>query len=188
MGAAVCLARKTVGTLILTSPCYLKSVSDLVSSHPEVQAFTCETETCLPKDGKVKLFDSIGKSILNKLEGSPVTWYEAMGVPFSERWDSCPIRESTSDIKPSYMHPVFVHDDVSRGFVIPVNGHRPGKTASIIEHVPALKGAREIHCMDSSFFNLIESMDPIEADLFYYPEVKGSYPYSLRKHHWNVVS
>jgi hypothetical protein len=187
LGAAVYLARKTGEIRILTAPDYYKSICDLLVNHPEVEAFTHMNENELPKSGALKLFDSAGGSVLRELNGGPLNWYKTMGIPYQERWDSSPVADSTVSIKPNHEHSIFVHDDASRGFVVPVKGYRPEKTASIVDHVPALKGAREIHCMESSVFNLVESMDPLDAELFYYPKVKSPYPYVPRKHNWNII-
>ncbi len=187
LGAAVFVARKLGRIRILVSPNYYKSIQDLLVTHPEVIPFTYENEAMLPDDGTFKLFDYDGPSLISRMDGSPTDWYKDLGVPFTERWDNCPIPEATGRIYPSNIAPVFVHDDRLRGFNIAIEGYRPPVTASIVDHVPAIKGAKEIHCMDSAFFNLIDSMDPLDADLFYYPNVKGHYPDTERRQCWRVV-
>ncbi len=184
LGAAVYFARKLGSIAILTSPMDRKSISDLLVNHPEVEV------VCYGDENKetIKLVDTHGESIIRELDGPPMDWYDKMGLPFSERWDSSPVPDAVSSIDSSDIATIFVHDDVSRGYRIPVEGYRPLITESIADHVPALKGAREIHCMDSSFFNLIESMEPLKAELFYYPGVKGHHPYTILRHAWNIVS
>ncbi len=187
LGAAVYFSRKLGRIRVLTSPDYVKSVSDLLLNHPEIQAFSYENESNLPKDGTITLFDSAGNSLLRELNDSPVVWYKKMGIPYKERWDSSPVPDATASIYPCRKEPVFVHDDAVRGFIVPVGGYRPPVTQSIIDHVPALKGAKEIHCMESSIFNLVESMDPLNAELFYYPSVKSPYPFTPRRYNWQLM-
>jgi hypothetical protein len=162
-------------------PCrskYLKSVSDLYANHPGIRvARDCDDETF---DPRWRAFGFSGG------EQTIIEWYDRFGVPFSERWDSCPIPAITDSIKPGPFNHVFVHDDAERGFNIPVEGYRPRMTESIFHHVPAIKSAVKIHCMNSSFFNLIESMTRPNADLFYYPNIKQAYNLPMR-HDWKVI-
>ncbi len=187
LGAAIYFAREMSRIRIITSPNYVKSISDLLVNHPNVQAFSYDNENDLPKDGTLTLLDLAGGGILRELNGPPPNWYKTMGISYKERWDSSPVPDATEVIKSCNKEPVFVHDDASRGFIVPVKGYRPPKTESIVDHVQALKGASEIHCMESSVFHLVESMDPLDAELFYYPDVKPPYPSMPRRYDWHVM-
>ncbi len=187
LGAAVYLAKKHGVIRILTSPNYYKSACDLLVNHPEVEAFTFQNEDTLPNYGELKVFDIAGNSVLQSLDGSPIRWYAEMDVPYNERWNSSPVPDATRSIKASDISPIFVHDYANMNWRIPVDGYRPPVTTSIIDHVPALKGAREIHCIDSSVFHFIDSMDPLDAELFYYPRLKLPYPFTPMSQNWNIV-
>ncbi len=186
LGAAVYFSRKMGKIRLLTSPYCERSISDCLVNHSEVEVFTHKTEE---SDTSIQaLFHLDGGSLIQDLSGTPLDWYSRLGIPYSERFDSCPIVKVAESISPSYEWPVFVHDDSGRALNIPVKGHRPQRTESILDHVPALKGAKEIHCMDSSFFHLLESMNGLNAELFYYPLIKLPYPNTPRRHSWNVVT
>lgn len=186
LGAAVVMAKRLGALRFLSSPYCQNSVQDCLQHHPEIEVFTYEDDL---DPGRLSLFDSAGNSLLQSLGRSPALWYHELGLSYEERFVSCPISRVTDSIPPDpCAPPVFVHDDLSRGLMIPVCGYRPPKTKSILDHVPAIKGAQEIHCIDSSFFHFVESMDSVKAALFHHTGPKLPYSDIRNRHNWIVVS
>jgi len=185
-GAATVLARRLGGIRIFSNNYCAQSVKTIFSLVRQVQAVSALDPGRADWSALVDLNDK--SAITQKLVGKPLDWYRQFGVPFIERWDSCPIPELTSKIKPADWWGIFVHDDPSRGQIIPISGYRPALTPDIFEHVPMLKSARQIHCMESSFFHLVESMPEIEARLFFYPNARAStyYPDLPMRHAWEI--
>jgi hypothetical protein len=127
----------------------------------------------------------------------PELFYAQLGIPYKERWASCPIEKAAeavdqldSDI------PVFVHDDAERGFNITkgIDSQRVLRPlengGSILQYVNILRKVKKIHCMDSVFYHLVESLLGIEAELFYhrYPRlyIPGWFDY-VRRYNWQVL-
>ena len=167
------------------------SVSAFYRNYPGIQV----TDAVFTGDPKVReLYPKY------TLFGPPMAWYRGFGVkggtPFSARWDYCPITALAREIEPVEGPEIFVHDDASRGYVVPVEGYRPPFTESLLDHVPYLKTAREIHCMESSIMHLLESMERVAGKLFFYPKAKPGYIVPVKsigypplplKHDWEFV-
>ena len=127
----------------------------------------------------------------------PELFYAQLGIDYKERWNSCPIEEAAKSVAQLDSDlPVFVHDDASRGFNI-IKGIdsqailRPLENgASILQYVNILRKVRKIHCMDSVFYHLVESLLGITAELFYhrYPRlyIPGWFDYP-RRYPWTVL-
>lgn len=66
---------------------------------------------------------------------------------------------------------IFVHDDPSRGMIIPIIDsdcvYRPkNQFNNILDYIPIIKRAKEIHVIESSFMHLIECLPDVNCDLF----------------------
>lgn len=95
-------------------------------------------------------------------------FYEQAGVEFEMRWKAfalpCPLPELPIAPAPY----AFVHDDEKRGYAVKrglpehLSIQRPKLTKSIFDHLPLLRQASEIHCIDSSFALLADSI-PCQA-------------------------
>jgi hypothetical protein len=144
------------------------------------------------------------------------SFYEQLGYDFSLRWDNFYVKRDyeieeelykslNSDDAPY----IFIHDDPSRGFIIDVSRinnqiksikcsdvFKPGnmreayKKYTIFHWMLVLERAKEIHCMDSSFKCLVESMPHIEGKLFYHEYVRGSSmkAISSMKKDWTIIN
>jgi hypothetical protein len=124
-------------------------------------------------------------------------FYAQVGLPFSLRWTSFHNHRSTGEIELfQRLSPgvpfALVHDDPDRDIRIPCRD-RIGlpvvnvtpETDNIFDWRLLAEGANEIHCTDSSFLNLIESIPPVRAKLYYHLYAKrdmysrhGVSPYS----------
>ena len=125
----------------------------------------------------------------------PELFYAQLGVPYKERFDSCPVEKAALAVDQLETSlEVFVHDDASRGFHI-TKGIDSQKVlrpiendgASILQYVNILRKMRKIHCMDSVFYHLVESLLGITAELYYhrYPRlyIPGWFDYP-RRYKW----
>ena len=127
----------------------------------------------------------------------PELFYAQLGIPYRERWDSCPLEEAATAISQLETDiPIFVHDDAARGYHIvkaitakPV--FRPWEDGgSILRYVAILRAASEIHCIDSSFYHVVESLIGITAKLYYHRYARlyiyGWFDYP-RRYAWQVL-
>jgi hypothetical protein len=128
----------------------------------------------------------------------PELFYQQLGVAYKERWEASgpllaaamAVAQLDTDLD------VFVHDDASRGFNIikGIDGQkvlRPLENgASILQYVNVLRKMKKIHCMDSVFYHLVESLLGIAAELYYhrYPRlyIPGWFDYP-RRYPWTVL-
>lgn len=78
------------------------------------------------------------------------SFYRQAGVPFLSKWEEFKFGVFT-DWVTTPPPKVFIHDDASRGFVIPIEGHRPDRITELSGHYSDLRNAKEIHCINSSF-------------------------------------
>lgn len=103
-------------------------------------------------------------------------FYLQAGVPFTNRWDDFEFsinQKNANEIVKSNLQPekfAFVHDDEPRNFKIAQTylssskvcirpRHDLHATYSIFDYFPVIKLADEIHCIESSFAALIDSID-----------------------------
>lgn len=106
------------------------------------------------------------------------SFYEHVDLPYEYRWRRCPIR-SVSFLADPIRIPVwdpkhtnrriFIHEDPSRNF----NAHRAPRSGdvfspdakdigvSMLSYARIINTADEIHCIDSAFFHLVDSLDPV---------------------------
>jgi hypothetical protein len=187
-GAAVYLGKRLGGVRIMCSDYCLDSGRALFAKHPEVEA-CCGFNEASTNQSYPKLVDvNDSSAIVRSLEATPKLWYKQLSVPFNELWDSCPIPELVKEIAPSKESVVFIHDDHIRNQNINVDGYRPPLTSNILDHIPMIKAARAIHCINSCFFHLIEEIPAVAAELFYHAYVRKPYPDLPMRHAWNVLT
>lgn len=79
------------------------------------------------------------------------SFYRQAGVPFLAKWEKFNVCEGSHRLVP--LGAPFIHDDPSRGFVIPMDGFRPDSKmdANILSWIPHMRTAAEIHCINSCF-------------------------------------
>ncbi|SRR5258708_2908861 len=97
------------------------------------------------------------------------SFYEHANVPYSDRWDKCPIGEA---VKCSWngdasTYEAFAHDDPDRGYRISrLDGgvvlwaHKSFIEESILSYAHAIETVGEIHVIDSAFFWLVNALEP----------------------------
>jgi hypothetical protein len=133
-------------------------------------------------------------------------FYNQCGIDFSYRWSNFYVKRDHISEKilfekfdiqeKSY---VFIHDDKERGFEINldyiINKNlkiiypSKGMTDNIFDYCYLLENAAEIHCMDSSFKLLIDSLNPVSEKIYYHLYVRGrdNNHISSSKLKWNKI-
>ncbi len=108
--------------------------------------------------------------------------YASLGVPYAERWDSCPIQEACKKIEqiPVPDEPyAFVHDDYSRDINIQEKYITKGilivrpdsSSPNILSYCALITHATEGHYCDSCFRHLAESIET-RGRLYYHEYAK----------------
>lgn len=126
--------------------------------------------------------------------------YESVGVPFNERWDSFFVKRDSQTEKnlldelalPKKF--ALIHDVSSVGSFdlniktdIPlVRVCRTKSERSMFDWMAVIERATEIHCIDSSFIHLVESMRNLTNNLYYHRVKKHDIEFS-RRHKWHSV-
>jgi hypothetical protein len=118
-------------------------------------------------------------------------------VPYSLRWDNCPIRESAKKLTqtPWPEGYAFMHDDPDRTFLIRKfphpfafqKVHNDGK--SILHLAQAIEEAPEVHVIDSCFFHLTEALKP-KGQLYLHRYAKWyakGWNDHVNRYKWNII-
>lgn len=97
------------------------------------------------------------------------SFYNQAGIPFERRWDGFKLERDVHSELPHPSQPfAFVHDDAERGFLI--DRSKPcfsglsecipfrTRTNNIFYWIGVILAANEIHCIDSSFALLVDSL------------------------------
>jgi hypothetical protein len=153
---------KTIRSLFATAPVEvlivsLEEIPGLLNEIREedlIRVNTCGLDECPPR----------------LQEESWATWmYRQLQIPFEARWQSCPIEEASKLVEQVEWPPgiPLLHDDRERGFEIRKFPYYPfrfqrieNNGGSILQYAQAIREAPEIHCIDSAFMHLVESLRP----------------------------
>lgn len=125
-------------------------------------------------------------------ENFDVEFYRQAGVPFEKRWSEFHHGLISLHEKLPKGDYIFVHDDAERGFEITrlpkgVQVIRPDKNVkNIFEHIPLLIFAKEIHCINSSFLILIDSLTLPKRPLVFHHYARPT-PYPKLKEKWEIL-
>lgn len=99
-------------------------------------------------------------------------FYRVAGIPFEKRWNEWKIeRDEEREFKPTRQRYAFIHEDRERGFGIdpnrlpdmPWDFAEPGWSDNIFDWCKAIEEAEEIHCIDSCFAILADSLTTLKA-------------------------
>ena len=152
------------------------------------------------KDGKLirvgfdKYYEALQKAPQNYT--CDRIFYEMMGVDYTKRFtgfklnrDSAKEEEVFSELNPENEDYIFVHDDSTRGFTIPVKSDikviRNDIKYSIFHMIKILENAKEIHCIESCFRCLVEHLDTENVKLFYHNSVRPNSIATQKK--WEIL-
>ncbi len=170
-GGAVWLAKRRGSIVFPVYPAIERDVRLIFQNHPLVMVKPWQQvvnegikEVCKLVYAENQLINCVQSQIDMYREG-----YRQARVPYWERWNSCPIEKAARNVTqvPIPQKPyVFVHDDSTRGMEIKpeylpkMHLFRPNPDCSvpILSYVQVIKHASEIHCCDSCFYHLVESL------------------------------
>jgi len=135
-------------------------------------------------------------------------FYQQVGLSFSKRWSDFYVKRDTNReeklfnlLKPKGEY-IFIHQDINRGLLIDgTNIINPkhnvvspiaGLTDNIFDYLMLIENAKEIHCIDSSFKLMIDSMLENRDGLFFHVALcngirKDPLFYSSSKLNWRVI-
>jgi hypothetical protein len=194
----------------------MKSVSFMYRDEPKIELVGVEDDLEVPS--KIRRNIAIIKVGFENLNASAVnfdeSFYKQVGFEFRLRWDNFFVErdypkecELLQKLNPDNVPFVFVHDDPSRAFCVDLSLLRKdlklvrtsdysakGTLAeqfqqyTLFHWILVLQKAEEIHCMDSSFKCLVESLLHFEhAKLFFHRYAKGSREVCSTRKHWTVI-
>ena len=132
------------------------------------------------------------------------SFYQHANVDYSMRWRLCPIAQAWKAVaqiqtqSTNGQRKIFLHDDSTRGFFI--QRHRLSREShiispvrsfdeSILRYASCIIDCDEIHCIDSAFFWLADSL-PAGGHLFLHRYPRWQRPREFRYEtfrHWNYV-
>ena len=197
----VCKKYEQVG--IFTKPMYYKSVSFMFRDikNLEILSFDdAEAERFLAKIPKeCKYF--VGTQLTNRYTFDE-SFYRLIGLNFLKRWSDFHFIRDLENEKTLFENLApkepyaFIHDDIKRGFLINENyidknliKFRPPCNDNIFLYTMFLEKATEIHCMDSCFKHIADSLNLENVKLYYHLYVRGinNQAYAQSKHFWNKL-
>lgn len=107
------------------------------------------------------------------------SFYDHAQIDYEERWRKCPIAQAARATASEALcwselgiaedeRKIFVHDDLARYFRIwkNIGGAKVFRPAdkpadSLLRYATLINTADEIHCIDSVFFHLVDSLNPV---------------------------
>lgn len=124
-------------------------------------------------------------------------FYRQANVPFENRWKGFEnIGSQYNQMGPLPNAKAFVHDDYERGFritqLMDTHDHallmRPMGGRSILQYITMIRSATEIHCIDSCFAILIDSIDlPTNPKLFLHRYARPGAEYPTYQKNWIIL-
>lgn len=197
-------SKKFDRVVIFSKPKFYKSVSFLYRNNNKVVIIKADDAEAglifdnINYDTKIKI--GFG-NIPSDYKYFDESFYNQVGLKFSKRWDDFVLDRDIDqedrvfqelNLPENY---VFVHENVAPGHIVPTKEieqkglciFRPNPEQSIDNiflYCKILENAKEIHCTDSSFKNLVDSMNTIKADLYFYPNRKDTFFVSSNKLKW----
>jgi len=120
------------------------------------------------------------ESTPTKTKPYPIGFYQMFEEKYDIRMKYCPLRNNSFKVKQEPVmlkHYMFIHEDKKRGFEIDERKYNNGSLGrfymnlqsnnSVLAYREIIENAEEIHCIDSSFFHLVNSFKP-KGKLFYH--------------------
>jgi hypothetical protein len=167
------------------------SVRSFFSLQPKISVYVVEEVNGMcPFQAKHLRGDIISPGLFSPAPRDPdlsfaENYYAGLGIPYSARWDYCPIQEACKEVRQlpqQYFDYAFIHDDHSRG--LDIREEYPRKdlpvirpdpcSSNILSYANLISRAKEGHFIDSSFKHITESIQT-DGDLYYH-EYARSYP------------
>jgi hypothetical protein len=115
-------------------------------------------------------------------------YYKGAGIDFSTRFDKFYyIRDLAAEealykkYNPNNLPYIFIHDDKNRGYSIEIDSKyfiiKNNPTENIFNYYKLLQNAEEIHCMESSFRCLLETIELKNTKLFLHHYIRKTTPF-----------
>ena len=196
----------------------VSSVAFMYRDEPKIQLIPVkdDSEVVLRTNESIPLI-KIGFEKLDTSSGNfDESFYRQVGMDFSSRWydfyverDHQLERELFSTLNPGHTPYALVHDDVRRSLFLDVTYVTKGlqiinpsehlriqemnpefQNYNLFHWILLLENAEEIHCMDSSFKCLVESLSNLaKPRLYYHRYVRGSGPRAVStvRKNWTVI-
>lgn len=135
-------------------------------------------------------------------------FYKQVGLKFSRRWDDFKVVRDIVEEEKFFSRfnlkkdgYIFLHEDKKRGLKIKekciVNKKLPiftideSHTDNIFDYLTLIDNAKEIHCIDSCFKLLIDSLFSNRENLFYHLHLENNivkdYTFSQSRINWNII-
>lgn len=168
----------------------LTTVCELYSDHPRVRVFGVHTTDF---DDEIRLLcqTSIRYAIPLLKIGSftgdfAAEFYKQLDIPIERRWTGFKMPRDRDRANLLYKELIkdtkyaLIHRTASVGtFEISVKTELPIYTVtklseSLLDWSTIIENAAEIHCIDSSFIHLVDSLDVTKVKLYYYDVGRGS--------------
>jgi hypothetical protein len=200
-------------------PCYPWNESSVSSFHAGnervkvVTMISTEDKQQLKRDYEsIEPFEWRDFSKVHAAKRYPVHFYEAFGT-YEDRYTYCPIKKAADKVKqlPEPKEPfVFIHDDhrINHGagettgeikYNGPLSVYKPPQQfpiysfnyrfPSILQYADILMAASEIHCIESSFFNLCEALQPQGKGFLFINKKPYSSDFThILKKKWEIIN
>lgn len=158
-------------------PCnakYFEDVESFYIEHPNVTVLP--VEDIYRYDYDSRKWSNVLRCQWRRFEGVidryDIAWdawyYEQLGVPLIERWNSCPIAKAVEHVE-QISYPAgntrLVHEDIDRGFILNLPSRPRLKTVYVVPGgrllgwANAIQNALEIDIIDSCIWHVAESLD-----------------------------
>jgi hypothetical protein len=108
------------------------------------------------------------------------SFYMQAGVPFKAKWTYFKL---PFDMPKPIKCKRFIHD---KSKLRELEGWRPPNDMPFFDCLPWILGAEELHCMDSSFANLIDLME-LKGKRFFYPLLRTTCPPPIWGAAWEYI-
>lgn len=162
-----------------------ETVEYLYSESPKIKVFKVDAN----EYGEVDMFSTIMHLpilLIGFHHHNPLNWdksfYDQIGLDFSERYNSFSLPKKYPDnlIEPLDKDYILVHDQASIGKLnlnletdLEIVRIEKGISNNLFSYIEVIRKAKEIHCINSSVFHLIDSLSCI-TDKLYYHDVRPS--------------
>ena len=164
-----------IGKIHLPIPqCYQESLNFLYSENTNIILFNSDSNPNNPelqqygKQHNLSIIDNIWAKPFNR-PTFQTDLYDALNIPYSARYHNFHLPNNINAIKLfdnfSQSDYVFVHDAFRwQPQMLNINTNKvvvkpnPEITNNIFDYVEIIKNAKEIHCVDSCFYHLVENL------------------------------
>jgi hypothetical protein len=218
-GLAVALLERYERLAFPTYPRQLATFKSIFAAEPRITAYTVPRvpgeDWGSPRDSTYDAALAEQKLLglpqvrLGMYSGRGIGWdftksfYEQANVDYEMRWRACPIASAWQCVPQvgvtllNGQKRIFLHDDNARGFII--HRGRVGRgyvlspsreiDQSILRYAAFMIDADEVHCIDSAFFWLADSL-PCRGRLYLHKYPRWQRPWDFQYEtyrHWNYV-